>query len=89
MWCSGTPIAPDRSTATTSASGAGAAGARLVNCGSWVYATIFLDSAGPSNPYWPGGAVLVEDGSPRTPPRAERLLDDRTREQLAPPAVQP
>jgi hypothetical protein len=64
----------------------GRGGARLVNCGSWVYATIFLDSAGPSNPYWPGGAVLVEDGSP---PRAERLLDGRTREQLAPPVRQP
>jgi hypothetical protein len=64
----------------------GRGGARLVNCGSWVYATIFLDSAGPSNPYWPGGAVLVEDDGP---PRAERLLDDRAREQLAPPAPQP
>ena len=28
----------------------------------------FLDSAGPSNPYWPGGAVLVED-DPAHPPR--------------------
>ena len=64
----------------------GRGGARLVNCGSWVYATIFLDSAGPSNPYWPGGAVLVQDDGP---PRAERLLDDRAREQLAPPAPQP
>jgi hypothetical protein len=67
----------------------GRGGARLVNCGSWVYATIFLDSAGPSNPYWPGGAVVVEEGPARIPPRAERLLDGRTREQLAPAALQP
>jgi hypothetical protein len=63
----------------------GPAGARLVNCGSWVYATIFLDSARPSNPYWPGGAVLVEDGAP---PRVLRLLGEHSREQLA-PARQP
>jgi len=61
----------------------GRAGARLVNCGSWAYADIFLGASGPSNPYWPGGAVLVQDSGP---PRVERLLADRTREQLAPPA---
>lgn len=59
----------------------GRGGARLVNCGSWTYSAIFLDVAGPANPYWPGGAVLVEDDGP---PRVLRLLDSRTREELAP-----
>ena len=63
----------------------GRGGARLHNCGSWVYADIFLASSGPSNPYWPGGAVVVEDGGPPTPPRLERLLAERTREELVPP----
>ena len=64
----------------------GRSGARLVNCGSWTYADIFLGSTGPSNPYWPGTGVLVEDDAP---PRLERLLADRSRAQLAPPARQP
>jgi hypothetical protein len=58
----------------------GPAGARLVNCGSWTYATIFLDSRGVANPYWPGSAVLVEDEGP---PKLVRLLADRTSSQLA------
>ncbi|MGO9488385.1 MAG: metallophosphoesterase [Solirubrobacteraceae bacterium] len=59
----------------------GPAGARLVNSGSWTYAAIFLDSAGPANPYWPGSAVLVgEDG----PPELLRLLIESTRGELAP-----
>ncbi len=61
----------------------GRAGARLVNCGSWVYAAVFLSRSGPENPYWPGSAVLVEEDGP---PRVLRLLGDRTREQLAPVA---
>ncbi len=64
----------------------GRAGARLHNCGSWAYADIFLGSTGPSNPYWPGTAVIVEDDEP---PRLERLLADRTRAELAPPARAP
>jgi hypothetical protein len=60
----------------------GRGGARLVNCGSWAYAAIFLGSAGPSNPYWPGSAVLVEGDEP---PRLQRLLADRTNAELAPP----
>lgn len=62
----------------------GSAGARLVNTGSWAYAAIFLDSSGPANPYWPGGAVLVEDTGP---PRPLRLLADRTPEQLILPSA--
>jgi hypothetical protein len=60
----------------------GRGGARLVNSGSWAYADIFLGSSGPSNPYWPGTAVIVEDEGP---PRLERLLADRPRSALAPP----
>jgi hypothetical protein len=66
--------------------GRGRAGARLHNCGSWAYADIFLGSTGPSNPYWPGTAVIVEGDEP---PRLERLLADRTRAELAPPASAP
>jgi predicted phosphodiesterase len=61
----------------------GRGGARLLNCGSWAYAAVFLDSSGPSNPYWPGTAVIVEG---EEPPRLERLLADRTSAELAPPA---
>jgi len=64
----------------------GRGGARLHNCGSWAYADIFLGSSDPSNPYWPGTAVVVEDEGP---PRLERLLADRTRAELAPAAPQP
>lgn len=60
----------------------GRGGARLVNCGSWTYASIFIDDSGPRNPYWPGAAVLVE---PTGPPRVVRLLAERTREELTPP----
>ena len=60
----------------------GRAGARLVNSGSWTYAAIFLDSAGPSNPYWPGSAVLVTDDGP---PQVLKLLGDRSQAELAPP----
>ncbi len=62
----------------------GSAGARLVNSGSWTYAAIFLESSGPSNPYWPGSAVLVDQDGP---PRLLRLLTDRSRAELAPVAA--
>jgi predicted phosphodiesterase len=58
----------------------GRGGARLVNAGSWTYASIFLGGAQGESPYWPGTCVLIdEDG----PPTVARLLQDRTREQLA------
>ena len=44
-------------------------GARLHNTGSWALSQTF--SHGPHSPYWPGSAVLVEDGAP---PRLLRLL---------------
>jgi UDP-2,3-diacylglucosamine pyrophosphatase LpxH len=48
-------------------------GVRLHNCGSWVHTSAFA-SAGPESPYWPGGAIVVEDGRA---PTLLRLLDER------------
>jgi hypothetical protein len=42
------------------------------NSGSWVYESLLLHGATPPHPYWPGGAVLVEDDGA---PRAVGLLD--------------
>ena len=46
---------------------------RIANTGSWVYEPLLLHRARPPHPYWPGGAVLVEDDGD---PRALGLLDD-------------
>lgn len=35
---------------------------RIVNTGSWVYEPLLVHHAGPPHPYWPGGAVVLEDG---------------------------
>jgi predicted phosphodiesterase len=59
----------------------GRAGARLVNSGSWTYASIFLNHANPDNPYWPGTCVIVEDSGP---PTLRGLLADRTQAELVP-----
>ncbi len=60
----------------------GRGGARLVNCGSWTYAAIFMDHTGSKNPYWPGVCVTVP---PSGPPVLSRLLEGRTREEFAAP----
>ena len=39
-------------------------GARLTNTGSWLYEPIFVDTAGPASPYWPGTVVLLRDEGP-------------------------
>ena len=52
-------------------------GVQLHNAGSWIYSGAF--ARGPESPYWPGTAVLVEDGSP---PRLLRLLADRSAQAL-------
>jgi hypothetical protein len=44
---------------------------RLINCGSWVLETHFMQDPVPDSPYWPGGAARVEETGP---PRLERLL---------------
>jgi UDP-2,3-diacylglucosamine pyrophosphatase LpxH len=55
-------------------------GPRLLNTGSWVYEPLLLDRATPPHPYWPGGAVLVEDGAD---PRSIGLLDAVDGERLS------
>jgi AcrR family transcriptional regulator len=52
---------------------------RIANTGSWVYEPLLLHRAAPDHPYWPGGAVLLEDGSD---PRAVALLHDVTVSKL-------
>jgi predicted phosphodiesterase len=59
----------------------GRGGARLVNAGSWTYASIFVTDKPGESPYWPGGCVLVGDTGA---PVVRRLLQERTREQIAP-----
>ncbi len=45
---------------------------RLLNTGSWVYEPLLLHHSRPPHPYWPGGAVILEDGQE---PRAVGLLE--------------
>ncbi|MFZ0088419.1 MAG: metallophosphoesterase [Solirubrobacteraceae bacterium] len=56
---------------------------RFVNTGSWVYDPLLVDRAVAPHPYWPGGAVLLDDGRE---PRSLGLLDDLGAEQLRPGA---
>ena len=51
----------------------------MYNTGSWVYEPMLLDGVEPPHPYWPGGAVLVEDGAE---PRPLALLDDLSGDEL-------
>jgi hypothetical protein len=60
-----------------------AAGSRILNTGSWVYQPHFLSERPNASPYWPGTAVVVEDGGP---PRLTRLLSELDHPQLRPPA---
>ena len=45
---------------------------RIANTGSWVFEPLLLHRAAPPHPYWPGGAILVEDDGD---PQAIGLLD--------------
>ena len=45
---------------------------RIVNSGSWVYEPLLVHHASPPHPYWPGGAIVLDDGQD---PRAVGLLD--------------
>ncbi len=56
-------------------------GTRFINTGSWLYEPLLVDGATPPHGYWPGGAILIEDG--RTP-RSVGLLDGVGAEQLRP-----
>jgi hypothetical protein len=46
---------------------------RVANTGSWTYEPLLLHRGGPPHPYWPGGAIVVDDDGD---PRAVGLLDD-------------
>jgi hypothetical protein len=46
---------------------------RIANTGCWVYEPLLVRHASPPHPYWPGGAIVLEDGGR---PRAIGLLDD-------------
>jgi hypothetical protein len=48
-------------------------GTRYLNTGSWLYEPLLVDRASPPHGYWPGGAVLVQDGRE---PQSLGLLDD-------------
>lgn len=54
-------------------------GGRLHNTGSWVFASAFHHPGTPPGPYWPGTVTWLEDVGP---PRRERLLLDRPRDEL-------
>jgi hypothetical protein len=50
------------------------AGTTLHNAGCWVFETHFMGRApGPLSPYWPGGAIALDESGP---PHLERLLGD-------------
>jgi hypothetical protein len=44
----------------------------IANTGGWTYEPVLVHRARPPHPYWPGGAVVLEDGEA---PRAVGLLD--------------
>ena len=54
-------------------------GVQLHNTGSWIYSQAFLASGNPQSPYWPGSAMLIDDGAP---PQLLRLLTDRPAAEL-------
>jgi hypothetical protein len=45
---------------------------QIVNTGAWVYEPLLVHRATPPHPYWPGGAILLEEDAE---PRAVGLLD--------------
>jgi hypothetical protein len=56
-------------------------GAALLNTGCWVYESMYLDRQW-GNPYWPGGAAVLDDGAE---PRFARLLEGVDPRELRPP----
>jgi predicted phosphodiesterase len=55
-------------------------GVALHNAGSWVYSRTFLASGDSTSPYWPGNALLLDDGAP---PQLLRLLADHPAGELS------
>lgn len=56
-------------------------GPKLFNTGSWLYEPLLLDGATPPSPYWPGGAILIEN---EDEPRPLNLLEGLTAAELNP-----
>lgn len=54
-------------------------GTRFLNTGAWLYEPLLIDRARAPHPYWPGGAVLLDDGAA---PRSVGLLDELSAAQL-------
>jgi hypothetical protein len=54
-------------------------GTRLWNTGSWIHTPWLLGKTAADSPYWPGTIIVLEDGRD---PRAQNLLEDRSREGL-------
>jgi calcineurin-like phosphoesterase family protein len=54
-------------------------GGLLHNTGSWVFASAFHHPGTPPGPYWPGTLTWLDDDGP---PRQERLLLERSREEM-------
>ena len=54
---------------------------RIVNTGAWTYEPLLLHNAAPPHPYWPGGAVVLEDGGE---PQPVGLLDHLDGDALNP-----
>jgi len=52
---------------------------RIANSGSWVYEPLLLHNATPPHPYWPGGAIMLEDD---LDPVVLGLLDDLPASEL-------
>ena len=40
---------------------------RIANTGCWVYEPLLVHRAAPPHPYWPGGAILLEEGGEPQP----------------------
>jgi hypothetical protein len=57
---------------------------KIANTGSWVYEPLLVHHATPPHPYWPGGAIVLEDGGE---PRPVGLLDHVEAGVLQGPAV--
>jgi hypothetical protein len=52
---------------------------RIANAGCWVYEPLLVHRAAPPHPYWPGGAILLEEGGE---PQAIGVLDHLDAAQL-------
>jgi hypothetical protein len=58
---------------------------RVANTGCWVYEALLLHHAEPPHPYWPGGALLIEDeGDPQPVGLLDGLALDLVAGRLSP-----